>query len=94
MNKKNDNLIQREHFPPCDNLTFWLLLEIDGGSTRNRPAVLSRAKEEAHFESEPGLLRRDEGSDRGGHWDGEVPRVASLDVLEERPEQFACLPVR
>ena len=56
--------------------------------------MASRAKEEAHFEGETGaLLRSDQGGDRGGHWDGEVPRVGSLDVLEQRPEQFACLPV-
>ena len=78
---------------PCDNLTFWRLLQIDGGSTWHWPAVLCAAKEEAHFKAEPAPLRRDQGGDGGGHGDGEVPRVAPLDVREQRPEQFAGLPV-
>ena len=81
------------HFSPCDNLTFWRLLQIDGGSTWRWPTVLGVAKEEAHLKAEPAALRRDQGGDGGRHCDGEVPRVASLDVREQRPEQFACLPV-
>ena len=80
-------------FSPCDNLTFWRLLQIDGGSTWRWPTVLGVAKEEAHLKAEPAALRRDQGGDGGRHCDGEVPRVASLDVREQRPEQFAGLPV-
>ena len=81
------------HFSPCDDLTFWRLLQINGRSTWRWPTVLCVAKEEAHFKAEHAALRRDQGGDGGRHGDGEVPLVASLDVLEQRPEQFACLAI-
>ena len=71
---------------PCDNLTFWGLLQIDRWSTWRWPTVLGVAKEEAHLKAEPAPLRRDQGGDGGGHGDGEVDCVASLDVREQRPE--------
>jgi len=78
---------------PCDNLTFWRLLQIDGGSTWHWPTVHGAAQEETHLKAELATLRRDQGGDGGRHGDGEVPHVASLDVREQRPEQFAGLPV-
>ena len=78
---QQDNLLHREHFSPCDNLTLWSLLQIDGGSSWSWPAVSCGAKEETHLEGETDvLLRLDQGGDRGGHWDGQVAYVGSLDV--------------
>ena len=65
---------------PCNNLALRLLLQVNGGCARTRPAVSCGAKEEAHFEGELRLGGGDQGGHRGGHWDGQVSNVGSLDV--------------
>ena len=65
---------------PCYNLAVRLLLQVNRGCARTRPAVSCGAKEEAHFEGELRLGGGDQGGHRGGHWDGQVANVGSLDV--------------